>query len=267
MNKFFRLLCLGIFASPTLYAMNNVPDEKQRNEQLHEAITNNNISLATALINQGVSVNAKSYGWTPLIKAVVLGRKEICALLIEKNAPVDERDDSNCTPLFRAIVSNHAHICELLIEKKASIDADADGWTTLMQAAAWARNNICEVLIKKNASINTKTSDGNTALIIAANRENEQTSRILIDCMVESIKQKWTALLTLVGIKKFRKKDYSRHASRDVMHLIIQQAWELIKHEKKQPFDQIDDMRYLKLQLRAYAKRRIFSEIKEHDRE
>ena len=73
---------------------------------------------------------------TALMLACQNGHTEIAALLIEKGADKEAKDNLGWTPLMAAACQNgHTEIAALLIDKGAHKEAkDNNGWTALMIA-------------------------------------------------------------------------------------------------------------------------------------
>ena len=107
------------------------------NDELAEAVKNNNIQEINELISRGADVNAikGSYGWIPLFYAARYGKNEIVKLLLDRGADVNAKDSY--------------------------------GWTPLLYAAAHGKNEIVKLLLDRGADVNVKANDGKTALSIA----------------------------------------------------------------------------------------------------
>jgi uncharacterized protein len=85
----------------------------------------------TALLNQGVDINAKdSYGWTALIYASAKGDASIVKALLEKNADVNAKTPENHTALHAAAGYGHKSVVKLLLEKGADINAEQKSGAT-----------------------------------------------------------------------------------------------------------------------------------------
>lgn len=97
------------------------------------------------LLDHGAKVNVRnSYGSTPLHDAAVGGQSEIVAMLLERGAEIDARDqDSGATPLYNAASWGKLDAVKLLIEKGADVNArNKTGKTPL---AAAEENGFTEV--------------------------------------------------------------------------------------------------------------------------
>ncbi|XP_075104125.1 uncharacterized protein LOC107778106 isoform X2 [Nicotiana tabacum] len=75
-------------------------------------------------------------GCTPLHRAASTGNSELCELLIEEGAEIDEVDKAGETPLMTAVVCGNKEVAMLLIRHGANVDAeDKEGYTVLGRAS------------------------------------------------------------------------------------------------------------------------------------
>lgn len=141
--------------------------------ELLSAVEKNDLQRVKELLRQGADVQVKdAHGATPLLKAARYGYTEIAALLIEKGADVNAKDDAiGMTPLILAASRGHTDTTKLLIEKGADPNAKAkDGRTSLMGAAYSGFIDIAKLLIVKGADVNAKDVMDETALAKAERR-------------------------------------------------------------------------------------------------
>ena len=86
-----------------------------RDMTIHEAAAGGYIETAALLLDRGADVNAKNErGWTPLHLAVRRGYTETAALLLDRGADVNAQDKDGETPLHWATVLGHTDTAELL---------------------------------------------------------------------------------------------------------------------------------------------------------
>jgi hypothetical protein len=85
-----------------------------------------------------VDVNAKDsiFGATPLSLAALLGQTETVALLIEKGADVNARNEDGATPLHIAAFLGQYEIAELLIQSGADVNIKNNNGETPLDASA-----------------------------------------------------------------------------------------------------------------------------------
>lgn len=107
------------------------PKIAKLNQQLFAAIEANNTKEVASLILAGAQVNAHAIenSFTPLMKAIEQGNKEIIKLLLENGAEVNaeipigiaSEQTSFITPLLIAIEKSNLELCQLLIARGAHV--------------------------------------------------------------------------------------------------------------------------------------------------
>ncbi|KAF2832802.1 hypothetical protein CC86DRAFT_389249 [Ophiobolus disseminans] len=107
--------------------------------------------LSTKLIHGQADVDAKDNdGWTPLMRAVWNGYKDIIEVLLSVGkADVEAKDNDGQTPLMWAASRGHRDTVKVLLSVgKADVEAkDNDGQTPLMRAALKGHKDTTEVLL------------------------------------------------------------------------------------------------------------------------
>lgn len=152
---------------------------------LHTAAAAGQTEECRRLIADGVDVNAPSippmpgdaqgFGETPLMLAARNGHIDICRLLLQAGAKVDETTLLECaTPLFEAAAAGHTEICRLLLEAGAAVNACTRTATTpLMIAAQNGHPATCRLLLAAKADVRQVDRWGDTALHCAVNGAGE----------------------------------------------------------------------------------------------
>lgn len=100
-------------------------------------------------------------GFTPLHCAAESGKKEMVALLLDKGADINARNDIQNTPLHEAAWHGHLETVKFLLEKGANPNLTAvDGKTPLALAKKAYRTEICDFLSKlsKDEEMNATAS-------------------------------------------------------------------------------------------------------------
>lgn len=150
---------------------------------LMKAIRNNDISLVTELIKQGVDVDELDTNRdAPLVIAAYEGRTEILRLLLQAGASVCAVDPSmKATALHAAAYAGRTEAVKLLIEYKIDIDRQGpyNGYTALHDAI-W-QNNVAtvRVLVEAGANLNIKSNEGLTPLALAQSKKRTELVRLL----------------------------------------------------------------------------------------
>ena len=126
--------------------------------------------IAAALVERGVRLEgeAKEGAWAPLPMAAVLGYPGVVSRLIERGAGVDVRAMGGRTPLMLACESGSLECARALIEAGAGLDLEAgDGGTALLTAVDWGRREIMRLLLESGADINIQDAEGWSPLLVA----------------------------------------------------------------------------------------------------
>ena len=160
------------------------------------------------LIRNGANVTAKSNdGWDSLRRASLSERSDLIDLLIangaiknqelsyaigtknitlvenaiNNGANVNEKDNINMTFLMRmAERGGQTDIAKLLIDKGADVNAkDVTGETALMYAAGRGDDELVKILVENGADVNAKDNEGKTALKYSEQSGNIDTINIL----------------------------------------------------------------------------------------
>jgi len=138
------------------------------------AILRGNHEIARLLLQNGVSVNKKSYsGLTVLMIAAKRGDDNMVNILLESDANVNEKDNNARTALLFAIDQQHESTALLLIEKGRPLEInlnilDRFGCSALIRALGLGLLGIARALVDNGASLSTIDCSGISAVIIAA---------------------------------------------------------------------------------------------------
>lgn len=132
---------------------------------------------------------------------------------------------------------------EALLDQGVPIDVKtSSGFTPLMTAAIQGQEKVCKLLIAKKASIDAKDFSGRTPLVWAALNNHDRICKLVIDAMLTPIKQNQSAIIALLGIKKFRNVDYLRLIGREIIQLIARPAY---MHSKQKLVEHINSIQPL----------------------
>ena len=125
---------------------------------LYDAAFAGNIDICRLLMEFQADVNEDANSETALVAAAVEGHLEICKWLVEKGAFIDGNVSSVITPLSSSIIFGHEEIAKYLIEKGANINAVhlTQHQTPLDYARIWGCKEIEKILQERNAISLTK---------------------------------------------------------------------------------------------------------------
>ncbi|MCM2336479.1 MAG: ankyrin repeat domain-containing protein [Pseudomonas sp.] len=145
--------------------------------------------VALFLIEKGADVNAASGdrsgidGQSALMVAAASGHVAIVDALLAKGAAIGARNDRGETALMAAAGgygSAQATIARRLLDAGAELDARSNSGSTPLIRAAGSRNAVLPLLLERGADVNATTKNGWTALMVAAQRGNDDDVRALL---------------------------------------------------------------------------------------
>jgi ankyrin repeat protein len=114
-----------------------------------------------------------------LIAAIRADFLEFAKLLIESSADVNYKDSKGRTALFFAVVYGLFDICNLLLDHGADVNQNTNSITPLMNAIYNSRIDIIKLLLVRGANIHPINVCGNNALNYAFDRYDFYVVRIL----------------------------------------------------------------------------------------
>ena len=137
---------------------------------LFSSADSNCINLATGLLDQGASVDARDrLGARPLSHAARSGHLEMLDLLLARGAPIDARDLNGATALYYAAERGHGPIVQRLIERGADVKLTGKSGVSPVAAAAYAgRDSIVALLLAHGADGRAPDDTGKPPVIYAA---------------------------------------------------------------------------------------------------
>ncbi len=137
---------------------------------LFSAADGNCVNLATQLLDQGASVDARDrIGARPLSHAARSGHLEMVDLLLARGAPIDARDLNGATALYYAAERGHASVVQRLIERGADVKLTGKSGVSPVAAAAYAgRDSIVGILLAHGADGNAPDDTGKPPVVYAA---------------------------------------------------------------------------------------------------
>ena len=151
-----------------------------RENDLVNAVYDNDIEKVKVLVNKGVEVNlgGKSGGTTLLHQAIRYGFVDIARILIEAGADTHVREEFGKTPLHLAaqarlfdcvelLADHHVNLDEQISEKPDASGKVLTGNTALMESAQNDYTDMVTLLLKRGADPDIRGKGGFTALIIA----------------------------------------------------------------------------------------------------
>ena len=137
---------------------------------LFSSADGNCINLATQLLDQGASIDARDrIGAKPLSHAARSGHLEMLDLLLARGAPIDARDLNGATALYYAAERGHGPIVQRLIERGADVKLTGKSGVSPIAAAAYAgRDSIVAMLLAHGADGHALDDTGKPPVIYAA---------------------------------------------------------------------------------------------------
>jgi ankyrin repeat protein len=137
---------------------------------LFSAVDANCIDLATQLLDQGASVDARDrLGARPLSHSAKSGHPRMVDLLLARGAPIDARNLAGATALYFAAEGSHISIAQRLIERGADVKLTGRSGISPIAAAAFAGNDvIVEALLAHGADERAPDETGKPPIVYAA---------------------------------------------------------------------------------------------------
>ena len=139
---------------------------------IHQAADAGDLAKVKAFIQEGIDVNTKAHGSTPLHCAARYGHKEVAELLIAKGADVNAKDTRGRTPIDLAINQGRKEIAKLLLSRSSDVSLHTAAYVGDLQRV--------EKLIDGGANVDAKDQKGQTALHYAAKAGQTAVARLLI---------------------------------------------------------------------------------------
>jgi len=143
-------------------------------------------------------------GTTALMHAALEGKPEVLTFLLDKSADTQledqggntaldlarETEDEECVALLETAMGlsplTEEEKVQLLVKKKTIDAQDEDGWTPLVRAVLDLNMERVKLLIQYKANLNIQDfDDGNTALILATERNLDDFPKVLIEAKAD----------------------------------------------------------------------------------
>ncbi|XP_065054725.1 ankyrin repeat domain-containing protein 39-like [Rhopilema esculentum] len=149
-------------------------DELEFQRGIWQAALDNDYARVNALIRKGVSPNTPdTYGYTALHYACRSGHEQIAMLLLENGADPNAKTASGkeC-PIHRAAYQGHEAIVRLLLKKGADPTIQSsDGQTALHKAGQRDKQAVIKILLEAAPDLDSiRDNKGNTALTSSEER-------------------------------------------------------------------------------------------------
>lgn len=170
---------------------------------LPDAAWDGSLPLVRQLVENGAAPNELELGGrTALHYACRKGYKEMAFFLIDRGADVTIVDEDNNTPLHEAVSATRYDfdLVHILIQHGAHLNvARRDGWTPLMLASLWGRDDAVALLLDCGADPGRLNASNSSALDLALERVDRGDSytrivRLLVDRMDKTVAY-WNAVV------------------------------------------------------------------------
>ncbi|BAY80643.1 ankyrin repeat-containing protein [Calothrix parasitica NIES-267] len=149
------------------------------NNNIFEAIIDNNLPKVKEFIQNGFNVNQKhsEIQLTPLIQAINLRRLEIIKILLEAGADPNLCQDVYATPLELATSLGNIEVIKILLRAGANPNFFGIDSSALERAIRIERIDIIKILLDAGADLSHK----NRSLIYAANNGKFEIVKFLVE--------------------------------------------------------------------------------------
>ncbi len=153
---------------------------------IHQAADAGDLAKVKAFIQEGIDVNTKVHGCTPLHCAARYGHKEVAELLIAKGADVNAKDTRGRTPIDLAMNQGRKEIAKLLASKSGDVSLHIAAYLGDLQRV--------EKFIDGGANVDANDQKGQTALHYAAKAGQIAVAKLLIANGADVNAGEWTPL-------------------------------------------------------------------------
>ena len=133
---------------------------------IHVAASAGHVDISALLLERGADADSRNnYNQTPLHWAAVSGKVEASKYLLDCGADINARNDLHATPLYLAARSGHVGFVRMLLERGARIDfRDDQGRTQLHLAVERGEIKAARLLLEHGADANARDDSGMTPL-------------------------------------------------------------------------------------------------------
>jgi ankyrin repeat protein len=253
MNQTIKFLYLSaLLTGNASFAM----DSDDQSLQLRKAVIADDLAQVKRLLAAGVPADGISW-------ICARNNPKIHKLLFDATVP-DERGR------MLWISANSGCLAEVreLLDAGVPVDSkDKDGCTALTNAAMNGHIEVCQLLIDRNAQLDAKDNHGDIPLVRVSFGWSvffEKTCYLLLDAMLKPIEQKQSAVIALLGMKKFGKVACLKDLDRHIIQSIARDMYEPVMQEKQKLFAQINAMadhylyqKDMKRELLEYAQKQL----------
>ena len=167
----------------TVTAHESLPLEEQKERELSllDAAEEGNVAAVTALLADGVPIEAPDWRGTALVLACEKGHTELAQLLLDRSARVTATSSFGNSCLVYAAREGHVKIVQSLLNHKADASkAKKNGESPIMLAAAGGHVAIVGRLAASDADVNAASASGESALTRAAEEGHAHVVRALL---------------------------------------------------------------------------------------
>jgi ankyrin repeat protein len=159
-------------------------DEKNM-QPIHYASYQGSVEMVKLLQRQGADLRARGErGWKPVHYAAMGGHQPLLDYLISQNRDfLKEKTRVGFTPLFIAVVNGKLDAVAYLLDCGADVTLlDLNGWSVIHYATIRNNRSIVELLIEKDPDlVNCKGPEGITPLHIAARQNFKEILQYLLE--------------------------------------------------------------------------------------
>jgi hypothetical protein len=211
---FVGSFCLFLLVNQAIWAQiesiyNSATDEVAGISGLMSAVTNNDIEGVKFFSKGGpLIINQKNLGGaTALHIACRESNTEAVKILLENGANVNIADNEGWTPLMRASLVGNAQIVEMLIVKNAKADAfNSIGETALVHATNSRCLDCLNIIIEKanlikTANLKTLKTQITDAFLLARNQE-ESSAKTVLEAFLDYVNKADNLLTTQIAETK-----------------------------------------------------------------
>ncbi|QRY19010.1 ORF-140 [Teiidae poxvirus 1] len=150
---------------------------------LHCAVSRNNSSIVTAILDHGADINIFSDDTeTALHKAVLFDSEEMVKLLISYGADIDSCDSpSSLTPLQYAIMYSNDKLTRILLEEGADPDCTCADNYPIIDAIRINDTDVVRLLLEYRVDLNIHDPENGLPIVMAIKYANIEIIELLLE--------------------------------------------------------------------------------------
>lgn len=145
------------------------------------AVENGDVDIVRLLLDAGADPDLKAGGYTPLVRAALLGHLRISAMLLKRGASPDVKSSDGNTPLTAAAGMNRLDVVRALLAFRPDPTLqNREGRTALSVAALEGFEGVVKAMLDAGMDANVRDRNGNTPMVSAGLGDHGAIQALLV---------------------------------------------------------------------------------------